>query len=236
MVNRGQQTRFVDPEIAGQQFPGKGDRVGFEIITETEITQHFEKRVVARGIADIVQIIMLATGAHAFLAGGGAAVIACFDPCEQVLELHHARIGEHQCRVIARHKRARRDHTVALFFEIIQKSRTDVSKAGHGALSRKISISGRNSGATGRCPPIDRITRSWGCVFFTKGRVRAQPELRPFPYISTISSSAGPSLSLIANSRPWAARILSSISFAILGFSLRNSLEFSRPCPIRSSP
>ena len=49
-----------------------------EIIAEGKIAQHFEKSVVARGVADIVEIIVLAAGAHAFLRGRGAAYRARF--------------------------------------------------------------------------------------------------------------------------------------------------------------
>ena len=53
--------------------PGIFDRLFLEIIAEGEIAQHLEEGVVARGVADIVEIVVLAAGAHAFLHGGGAA-------------------------------------------------------------------------------------------------------------------------------------------------------------------
>ena len=46
--------------------------------------------MVARGVAYIVQIIVFAARADAFLRRGGPAVIAMFDAGEEVLELHHA--------------------------------------------------------------------------------------------------------------------------------------------------
>ena len=67
MVDSDAQLVFVDAEITGQQFPAKGDRIGFEIIAKAEIAQHFEKRMVACRVADIVQIIVLAARPHAFL-------------------------------------------------------------------------------------------------------------------------------------------------------------------------
>ena len=106
MVDGDQQPVLRNAEILGQQFPGEGDGLFLEIVAEAEIAQHFEEGVVARGIADIVEVVVLAARAHAFLRGGGAGVVARFDPGEQVLELHHARIGEHQRRVVARHQRA----------------------------------------------------------------------------------------------------------------------------------
>ncbi len=45
----------------------KCDRVFLEIVAEGEIPQHLEEGVVARGVADIVEIVVLAAGADAFL-------------------------------------------------------------------------------------------------------------------------------------------------------------------------
>ena len=48
------------------------DRALLEIIAEGEIAEHLEEGVVARGVADIVEVVMLAAGAHAFLRRGRA--------------------------------------------------------------------------------------------------------------------------------------------------------------------
>ena len=58
----GRQAPFL-----GQQGPGERDRLFLEIIAEREIAEHFEEGVVPRGIADIVEVVVLAAGAHAFL-------------------------------------------------------------------------------------------------------------------------------------------------------------------------
>jgi hypothetical protein len=92
VVDGDQQLRLVDAEILGQQLPREGDRVFLEVIPEGEIPQHLEERVVPRGVAHVVQIVVLAARAHAFLRGRRAHVVAVLDPGEEVLELHHARI------------------------------------------------------------------------------------------------------------------------------------------------
>ena len=61
----------------------------------------------ARGVADIVEVVVLAAGAHAFLRGHGARIGTLLEAGEDVLELHHAGIGEHQGRIVARHQRRR---------------------------------------------------------------------------------------------------------------------------------
>ncbi len=57
-------------EILGEQLPGELDRALLEIIAEGEIPEHLEEGVMARGVADIVEIVVLAAGAHAFLRCG----------------------------------------------------------------------------------------------------------------------------------------------------------------------
>ena len=56
----------------------------------------------AVGEADVLQVVVLTAGAHAFLAGGGAVVIALFQAQEDVLELVHPGIGEKQRGVVRR--------------------------------------------------------------------------------------------------------------------------------------
>src|SRR3546814_10324600 len=58
-------------------------------------------------------VVVLATRAHAFLRGGGTAVGALLVAGEDVLELHHARVGEQQRRIVARHQRRGRHGLVA---------------------------------------------------------------------------------------------------------------------------
>ena len=84
---------------------------------------------------------------------GGALVIPVLDPGEQVLELNHAGIDEHQRRVVARHKRARRDHFVPLFGKVVQKGRSDIVQRGHKALSARNHLGLRRfSPVPSQCP------------------------------------------------------------------------------------
>ena len=119
------------PELLGDQVPGKLDRALLEIVAERKIAEHLEEGVVAGGVADIVEVIVLAAGAHAFLRGRGARIGPLLQPGEDVLELHHAGIGEHQRRVVARHQRARRHDLVTVLLEIVEKRRPDFVHATH---------------------------------------------------------------------------------------------------------
>src|SRR5205085_5631895 len=60
-----------------------------EVIAERKIPEHLEERVVARRLADLVEIVVLAAGAHALLRRRRALVRALLDAGEHVLELVH---------------------------------------------------------------------------------------------------------------------------------------------------
>ena len=91
-----EQAALVEREVLGEQLPGEQDRALLEIIAEGEIAEHLEEGVVAGGIADIVEVVVLAARAHAFLRRGRAQGFRLLGAGEHVLERHHAGIGEHQ--------------------------------------------------------------------------------------------------------------------------------------------
>jgi hypothetical protein len=112
-------------EVHRQQLPGVADRVLLEVVAEREVAQHLEERVVARGVADVVEVVVLAAGADALLRRGGTGVRALVEAQEHVLELVHPGVGEQQRRIVARHHRRGGDDGVALRFEELQEGRTD---------------------------------------------------------------------------------------------------------------
>ncbi len=130
-INRDQQLLGRDRVILGDQLPGERDGALLEVVAEREIAEHLEEGVVARGIADIVEVVVLAAGAHAFLRRGGAHVRALLQAGEDVLELHHAGIGEHQRRVVARHQRRGRHDLVVVAGEEIEEAFADIVDAAH---------------------------------------------------------------------------------------------------------
>ena len=94
VVDGDEEFVFREAKILGQQGPGVEDGLFLEVVAEGEVTQHLEEGVVAGGVADVVEVVVLAAGADAFLAGGGADVVALLLPGEQVLERYHAGTGE----------------------------------------------------------------------------------------------------------------------------------------------
>src|SRR5262249_55552064 len=71
VVDRRPHALGGQPVNLGEQFPRVADRVALEVVPEAEIAQHLEERMVARGIADVLQVVVLAARAHAPLRGRG---------------------------------------------------------------------------------------------------------------------------------------------------------------------
>ncbi len=136
VIDGDEQALLVEPEVPRHQRPGILDRGRLEVVAEREIAEHLEKRVVSGGIADIVEIVMLAAGPQTLLGRGGAAVGAFLDAGEQVLELHHPGTGEHQRRIVAGDEWPRRDDLVSRLAEEIEKGRAGLVDAGHGRGTR----------------------------------------------------------------------------------------------------
>ena len=116
----------VDAVDLGEQLPRPRDRVLLEVVAEREVAEHLEERVVARRLADLVEVVVLAAGAHALLRGRRALVRALLGAGEHVLELDHPGVGEQQRRVVGGHERARGHDLVALALEELEKSSADV--------------------------------------------------------------------------------------------------------------
>ena len=119
-----------------QELPREADRVALEVVAEAEVAQHLEERVVARRVADVVEVVVLAAGAHAALRGRRTLVGALVDAEEHVLELDHAGVDEQQRRIVGRHERRRRHDRVPALFEVREEPAPDVGGFHGGGESR----------------------------------------------------------------------------------------------------
>ena len=127
---RDPETILRNSERAGHEIPREMNRFALEVIAEAEIAEHLEKSVMPRRVADILQIVVLAAGAHAALRARGARIVARLLAEKHILELHHAGIGEQQRRIVARDERTRRHDRMAVLAEKLQEARPDF-RAGH---------------------------------------------------------------------------------------------------------
>ena len=59
-------------QVLADELPGELDRAGLEVVAEREVPHHLEEGVVACGVADVVEVVVLAAGAHALLRRGRA--------------------------------------------------------------------------------------------------------------------------------------------------------------------
>src|ERR1700738_3719960 len=119
--HRDPKTRGIEFQPAREEVPRESDGIALEVVSKRKVTQHFEECMVPRRIADILQIVVLATRADAPLARSGADIVTLLLAQEHVLELDHAGIGEQQCGVISRNERARRHDRMAVLAEKLQE-------------------------------------------------------------------------------------------------------------------
>ena len=124
-----------EAEFLRDQVPGELDRPLLEIIAEREIPEHLEERVVAGGVADVVEIVVLAAGADALLRRRRPRERRLGAAGEIVLERHHPGVGEHQRRVVPRHQRPGGDGRVPVLLEVGEKLGTDIVDADHARRS-----------------------------------------------------------------------------------------------------
>src|SRR5690606_13096776 len=105
--------------------------------------------------------VVLAAGAHAFLRRDRAAVGPLLKPGEDVLELHHAGIGEHQGRIVARHQRAGSDDLMPVAGKIVEEGRPYLVDAAHAISLLRWSAPGWKRGLRGTGKEIqDRLLAS----------------------------------------------------------------------------
>ncbi len=138
LINRHPELFGRQAEAPGEKLPGETDGFAFEVITKGKIAEHLEKGVVAGGIADVFQVVVLAAGAYAALRGGRPPVRPRLQTEEDILELHHAGIGKEQRGVIARDEVAGGDYAMPIFGKVIEKGLTNQFRLHVSSIVKKI--------------------------------------------------------------------------------------------------
>ena len=139
-VNGGVETFGGNAPDLRQQMPAPGERLFLKVVAEGPVAQHFEKGVVVGVVADVLEVVVFAAGADAFLGVGGAGVlggagagpfgdVGLFVTEEDGHELVHAGVGEEESGRV-RQERGRRDDRVALGGEEIEEGLADLG-GGH---------------------------------------------------------------------------------------------------------
>ena len=120
-----------DLQVLGDELPGEADRVALEVVAEREVAEHLEEGVMPGGVPHLLEVVVLAAGANAFLRCRRPviAVGRRFLTKEDLLELHHPRVGEQQGRVVAGDQGRRGTHRMLLAGEIGEESAPDFISA-----------------------------------------------------------------------------------------------------------
>ena len=121
---------FVDMENFGEEFPAKGDGFAFEVVAEGPVAKHFEHGVVVGVVADFFEVVVLATDAKTFLCVADAGERSGGVAEEDVFELVHASVGEHEGGVVFDYHGIRRHNMMPFAFEKLEELIADFV-AGH---------------------------------------------------------------------------------------------------------
>ena len=113
-------------QVAGEELPGEANGLSLEVVAKAEVAEHFEEGVVARGVADIFQIVVLAAGAHTALRAGCAGTGPWLQAQKHVLELVHTGVGEQQRGIVRGDQRTAGDASVLLRCKVSEESLANV--------------------------------------------------------------------------------------------------------------
>src|SRR3954465_7376707 len=96
----------IEADLLRHELPRETNRIALEVVAEREVAEHLEESVVPRRVAHLLQIVVLAARANAFLRGrrSPASEARLLEAKKDFLELHHAGVSEQQRRVIRRHE------------------------------------------------------------------------------------------------------------------------------------
>ncbi len=116
---------FVEAYDVGEEFPGVGYCLVFEVVAEGPVAEHFEHGVVVGVVSYFLEVVVFAGDAKAFLAIADAAVGYGDVAEDDVLELVHACVGEHERWVALYDHWGRGDDLVTLRTEEVQEALTN---------------------------------------------------------------------------------------------------------------
>ena len=121
----------IDAVNLGKEFPGPVYGFGLEVVAETPVAQHLEHCMVIGVMSYFFKVVVLAAHAETLLAVGRAAHLRRAVAQEDVLELIHAGVGEHQRRIIFNNHWCRRDDCMSLSLEKVKKFLTYFLRSHH---------------------------------------------------------------------------------------------------------
>ena len=119
------ETVLVELDDLGEELPCEGDGLGLEVVAERPVAEHLEHGVVIGVMSDLLQVVVLTGDAETFLRVGYTRRGDGDITEDDVLELVHARVGEHQRGVALNDHRRGWDDLVTLRGEEVQEALTN---------------------------------------------------------------------------------------------------------------
>ncbi len=105
-----------------EQLPRPLDRLLLEVVAEGPVAEHLEHGVMVGIVPHLVEVVVFPRNTQTLLCVGHTRIFRRAVAQKNILELVHARIGKHQCRVILYDHRCRRDDGMLLAPEKFQES------------------------------------------------------------------------------------------------------------------
>src|SRR5690606_18656708 len=92
LIDGDAQVLLGDLQLFGDELPGEADGVALEVVAKGEVAEHLEEGVVPGRVAHLLEVVVLAAGADALLAGRRPAIAlrGLLEPEEDLLELDHS--------------------------------------------------------------------------------------------------------------------------------------------------
>ena len=94
------ETVLVNLHHLGEELPAVGNSLTLEVVAKRPIAEHLEHSMVVGIVAHLFEVVVLATDTQALLRVTYSRVLCRTVAKEDVLELVHSGIGEHQRRVV----------------------------------------------------------------------------------------------------------------------------------------
>ncbi len=139
-----------EAEFLRDQFPGEVDGFGLEVVAEGEVAEHLEEGVMAAGVADVLQIVVLAAGADALLRGGCARVVALLAPRKTSLNWFMPALVKSRVGSLAGTSEEDADDAVAALGKEIEEALADLVACHGGVQTIVADDTGRDAAAERR--------------------------------------------------------------------------------------
>src|SRR5262249_3328577 len=169
-VDRGVKLVLRQLPDGGQELPRPDDGLALPVVAERPVAQHLEEGVMIGVAADLLEVVVLAADAQHLLAVGRARVRPRLGTQKDLLELHHAGVGEEQAGVVRRHERRARDDGVTALAEVVEKALPNLV-AGHYRVS--------NGSVPGRQPEGGSSRRPQRAGALVRSSISASPKGAP---------------------------------------------------------